>query len=142
LHPHPFQYLHLVIGIFAGGVDTGHVSGRHADFFGDLGDPREMRVGDVGHNQPDQARLPAAQGLRGAIRHVADLGNGLLDASDYGIACGSRAVDDRRHGGNCDACSLGYIPDSRHDRSLANPALNKAHSKRFVLAETGIPSAS
>src|SRR4051812_2133721 len=103
-----------MIRIFVRVVDERHVARAQAFIFDDARERREMRIGDVWDDEPDETGPAASQRLGGALGRVTDLSNRPLDAFDHSGAGRRGAIDDRRHRRDRDAGSQGYVPNGRH----------------------------
>ena len=122
LHAQHLQHLALALGVLPGRVDHRHIAGSQADVLDLAGDGREMRVGDVGHDEADELRVAASQAPRRAMRDIADRGDRLVDLADHLFADRRRAVEHGRHGGDRHPGPARHILDRRHAIPLANTA--------------------
>ena len=76
-------------------------------------------IGDVGHDQADEARSAVAQGLRHRARRVVELGNGGFDARrDVRAQQALAMVEEARDGGLGYTRRLGDVGDGRAGRAL------------------------
>jgi len=78
------------------------------------GDDGEERVGDVGHDEGDRPRPLGAELAGHRVGHVAELGDGPIDATSDGFARVTGTVDDPRDGHRRHARELRDIPDGGH----------------------------